>query len=70
MTTRLREWRVENGWNQQEAADVAGITQSEWSKYERGVRHVPPRVRVQIARRLHVRVADLFDPEPILEQAG
>jgi len=64
-TTRLREWRNENGFSLEESADVAGVSPAMWSRVENGHRNFSPRLKIQIARRLGVRVRDLFDVEPI-----
>jgi transcriptional regulator with XRE-family HTH domain len=32
----LQGWRAESGLNQKEAADLAGVNQGTWSRWERG----------------------------------
>lgn len=67
-TTRLRRWRIEHDLSQQEVADLAGVDNTHWSKAERGLVDFAPLTRVRIARRLGVRVSDLFDVEPIEDE--
>lgn len=62
--SRLRRWRVDAGLTLDEVADLTGYSQSMLSLVERGQRHVSPQGKVRIARRLGVRIADLFDVEP------
>jgi transcriptional regulator with XRE-family HTH domain len=64
-TSRLREWREDAGLTLQEVADLAGISTAMLSRVERGERRFTPRGRVEIARRLGVRVGDLFEVEEV-----
>ncbi len=64
-TTRLREWRVHQGLTLDEVADVTGMSKSMLSRAERGERHLAPLTRIQMARRLHVPVRDLFEVEEL-----
>lgn len=34
--SRLKEWRKKNGLNQSQAAEICGIRQETWSRYENG----------------------------------
>lgn len=68
--TKLRTWRLEIGLSQQEVADLLGRDHSYVSKLERGEYLLTPLKRVQIARRLGCRVAELFDPVETVESAG
>lgn len=67
LKTRLRLWRIDNGYTQEEIADLAGISEAYLSRLERGERQIAPKTKVQVARRLGVRVSDLFDSEPLEE---
>jgi transcriptional regulator with XRE-family HTH domain len=67
LTNRLRQWRIEHDLSQQEVADLAGVDNTHWSRAERGLVDFAPLTRVRIARRLGVRVADLFDVDPVEE---
>lgn len=70
-TSRLREWRILNGFSQQELADLTGLSLNVISRVEWGLRKFPPSVQVQIARALDVRVKDLFDPPtPLRPSSG
>lgn len=67
LKTRLRLWRIDQGYTQEEVADLAGISEAFLSRLERGERQIAPKTKVRVARRLGVRVADLFEPEPLEE---
>ena len=67
--TPLRKFRDEAGWTLAELSDITGVSVAMLSLMERGLRRPSPRSRVAIARRLGVRVADLFAVEPILDEA-
>lgn len=62
---KLWAWRTGQGFSQQESADLAGCSLSMWSRAERGERVFSPTMKVAIARRLGVSVADLFEVEPL-----
>jgi predicted transcriptional regulator len=66
-TSRLREWREDAGLTLQEVADLVGVSTAMVSRVERGERTFPPLRRVEIARRLGVRVGDLFEVEELDE---
>jgi transcriptional regulator with XRE-family HTH domain len=66
-TSRLREWRIASGYLLQEVADLGGVSESMLSRAERGERVFSPAARVKLARRLGVRVADLFEVEELEE---
>lgn len=63
LSNRLRQWRVDTGLTLQEVADLTGVSVSMLSRVERGQKHLSPQTKVRVARRLGVRVADLFDVE-------
>lgn len=67
--SRLRRWRVEQGYSLQEVGDTVGLHPTMLSLVERGQRQLSPRSRILFARRLGVRVQDLFEveqlPDPI-----
>lgn len=65
LTTKLREWRIANDLTVQEVSDLTGVNIAHISRAERGLARFSPLRKVTIARRLGVRVADLFDVEPI-----
>jgi transcriptional regulator with XRE-family HTH domain len=68
-TTRLRTWRERIGYSLQEVADLGGVDTAMLSRAERGLKSFSPATKVRLARRLGVRVADLFEVEE-LEPAG
>lgn len=68
--TRLRRWRIEKGYTQAEVADLTGLSVPMISRAEAGKRTIAPHTRVVVARRLGVRVADLFEVEPISEEVA
>jgi transcriptional regulator with XRE-family HTH domain len=63
LDNRLRLWRAEHGLTEQEVADLAGLSEAMVSRVERGQRRLAPLTRARVARRLGVRIADLFDVE-------
>lgn len=70
LTNRLRLWRVDAGLTLDEVADLTGLSKAMLSRAERGERQLSPMAKVKLARRLGVRVAELFEPEPILEETA
>ena len=65
LRSRLRQWRVDAGLSLDEAADLTGMSKSMLSRVERGERELAPMSKVRVARRLGVRVSDLFEVEEI-----
>jgi transcriptional regulator with XRE-family HTH domain len=61
LKNRLRRWRIDQGYSLQEMEDLTGYSAPMFSRAERGLRVFSPRARVQIARRLGVKVRDLFE---------
>ena len=59
----LRAWREKQQLTLEEVTDLAGISASMWSRVERGERRLSPQMKVLVARRLGVRVRDLFPIE-------
>ncbi len=51
---RLRELRVSAGMNQMDLADVLGMQQNQYSRYERGERELPMHLFVKLAEHYHV----------------
>ena len=51
---RLRELRVSAGLNQMELAEVLGMQQNQYSRYERGERELPMHLFVQLAEHYNV----------------
>lgn len=51
---RLRELRISAGLNQMELADVLGMQQNQYSRYERGERELPMHLFVQLAEHYNV----------------
>ena len=47
---RLRELRVGAGLNQTEIADILGMQQNQYSRYERGERQLPMRHFITLAK--------------------
>jgi transcriptional regulator with XRE-family HTH domain len=62
---RLRQWRAETGLTLDEVADLTGFHKSFLSRVERGERDLSPMAKVHVARRLGVRISDLFEVEEI-----
>jgi transcriptional regulator with XRE-family HTH domain len=61
--TRLRRWRVANRLTLREVADLTGLSVAMLSRTERRQRQLAPMTKVEVARRLGTRVAELFDVE-------
>lgn len=62
--SKLSQWRRSQGWRTlAEVADLTGLSESLLSRLERRERDVLPSTKVQMARRLRARVADLFEAE-------
>ncbi|MEM9354555.1 MAG: helix-turn-helix transcriptional regulator [Planctomycetota bacterium] len=57
---RVREFRTEKGWSQQELADRAGRHGTCIGGVERGERNPTLAVIASLAKALGVRIADLF----------
>lgn len=47
---RLRDLREDNDLTQQQVADYLGMKQSQYSRYERGIRDLPTDVLIRLAR--------------------
>lgn len=51
---RIKQFRQENKITQQNIADVLGITQQQWFKYEKEVNELPIRYLETICRTYHI----------------
>jgi len=60
MSTNLRAWRHQAGLSLGEVAGLTGLTPGYLSRIETGSRAVAPLTKVSIARRLGVRVDEIF----------
>ena len=58
--SNLRQWRTDRGLTLEEISDLTGLSIPMLSRVERGKRRLAPLRRVAVARRLGVRVRDLF----------
>jgi transcriptional regulator with XRE-family HTH domain len=63
--TKLRTWRVDAGFTLQDVSDLTGFSTAMWSRAERGLRRFTPATKALIARRLGVRIGDLFEIEEL-----
>lgn len=70
MLTKLRAWRTAQGYSLDEVAALTGISAPMLSRVETGQRQLAPHTRVLFARRLGVRLAELFEVELIPEDAA
>ena len=70
MLTKLRAWRTAQGYSLDEVSGLTGVSVPMLSRVENGQRQLAPHTRVVVARRLGVRLAELFDVEPIPEDAA
>ena len=57
---RLREWRTTRGLTLQVTADLTGYDRSTVSRLERGQVNLRPLAKVDFARRLGARLAEIF----------
>jgi transcriptional regulator with XRE-family HTH domain len=65
LNNRLRLWRAEQGLTLEELSDLVGLSVPMLSRVERGQRQLAPLTKVRVARRLGVRVSDLFPVEEL-----
>ena len=63
--SRFHDWRERAGLSLQEVADLTGVSTAMLSRIEHGKRTPSPMMRVQIARRLGVRVGELFEVDAL-----
>ncbi len=61
--TRLRIWRAQRNWTLEEVAGLAGKSAAMISMVERGKRRLSPKAKVELARAVGAKVAELFPPE-------
>lgn len=54
MGERLKWVREANGWNQTQAGDMVGVTQTAWSLYERGLRWPDAFAAVRLIAKLKI----------------
>ena len=66
---RLRELRIRAGLNQMDLADVLGMQQNQYSRYERGERELPMHLFVELAKYYNVSLDYMAGLSDILEQA-
>ncbi|MBA2312414.1 MAG: helix-turn-helix transcriptional regulator [Actinobacteria bacterium] len=69
MSSKLLGWRRAEGFSQPEVSGLTGVSVAMLSRLERGQRQASPRLKVRMARRLGVPVSDLFEVEPLAEEA-
>jgi transcriptional regulator with XRE-family HTH domain len=60
--SRLRSWRLAQGFTLRHVSDLTGLSPAMLSRAERDLRRRSPHAKVLLAKRLRVRVADLFEP--------
>lgn len=63
LATRIRRWRDDRGWNQQDLADRAGIARSTLSKIENGLLSPTFEVLLKLARGFDTDLSDLVQSE-------
>ncbi len=67
--SRLQAWRLEHGLTLRELSDIGGPSVPYLSRLERGERQMAPLTKVQFARRLGVPVSELFEVDPLTDDA-
>lgn len=60
---RLRELREDHDMNQKEIAEMLGIQQTVYSRYERGFQNIPLEHLVKLADHYHVSLDYIFERE-------
>ncbi|MDP2079686.1 MAG: XRE family transcriptional regulator [Pseudotabrizicola sp.] len=65
LAARIRQWRDERSWNQQELADRAGIARSTLSKIENGLMSPTFEVLLKLARGFETELSDLVRTESV-----
>jgi transcriptional regulator with XRE-family HTH domain len=63
MASQLRKWRKERGWDLADVSGLSGRSISYLSRVERGLYDPPPATKVQIARAVGAKVAEIFPRE-------
>jgi len=63
METQFHTWRQKNRLALEDIADLTGFSISMLSRVERGERNLSPKAKVLMAKRLGVRIRDLFPVE-------
>lgn len=63
---RMKDWRKKQGMTLTEIRDLTGVDESLLSRYERGKLEPSARTKLLIARKLGVRICELF---PLCESA-
>lgn len=65
---RLKDLREDHDMTQQQVADVLGMKQSQYSRYERGVRDIPTDILIRLAKLFSTSVDYILgmtnDPKP------
>jgi transcriptional regulator with XRE-family HTH domain len=64
---KIKEARVLSGYNQQQMADLLAISQSQYSKYERGTQSISVCQLLQICKKLQIHPRYFFSDYPIIE---
>ena len=49
-SVQLRSWRTKNGFSQNQLADILSVDVSTVSRWERGVREIPPFLHIALER--------------------
>lgn len=65
---RLKDLREDHDMTQQQVADVLGMKQSQYSRYERGIRDIPTDILIRLAKLFSTSVDYILgmtnDPKP------
>ena len=69
MNTQFYMWRQKNRLTLEDISDLTGLSVSMLSRVERGQRHLSLKAKVLLARRLGVRIRDLFPAEELITEA-
>ena len=64
----LLSWRTRNRLTLEDVADLSGVSVSMLSRVERGERCLSPRAKVLVAKRMGVKIRDLFPVEEVLNE--
>ncbi len=61
MYKRLKDLREDNDLTQKKVADILGISQTTYSRYENGILDIPSKVLIQLAKFYNVSIDFLLE---------
>lgn len=61
--TKLQDLRTTRGLSQEEIADLLGMTQSNYSRKEKGITRISPQEWEHMAKKLEVELDEIYQPD-------